>query len=105
MNQDILNKLKMSDLSAHVQVAFDTPSGQIVWELLRRLCFMAPAAEPEPVGSMEAAASRIGLTNLFRKLEHLRMSNGFSPSEHKQPTPQDLAGSSTKPVAKKRSSR
>lgn len=72
MNQQLLSMIKEDDLAAHVQVCFGTPSGEIVWELLRKLCFMAPTKAPEPVESAEQATSRIGLTNLFRRLEYYR---------------------------------
>ncbi len=72
MNQALLKKIKEPELAAHIQVCFATPSGEIAWELLRKLCYMAPTAAPEPVESTAQAASRIGLTNLFRKLEYYR---------------------------------
>lgn len=72
MNAELLKQLKESDVAAHIQVCFATPSGQIVLELLRKWCFMSPAKQPEPVESAEQATSRIGLTNLFRKLEYYR---------------------------------
>lgn len=59
-------------MAAHVRACFGNSSGQIVWELLRKLCFMDPTPIPQPVESTAQASSRIGLTNLFRKLEHYR---------------------------------
>lgn len=72
MNQQLLSKINERDIAAHIQVCFGTPSGEIVWEVLRKLCFMAPSREPDPIESAEQATSRIGLTNLFRKLEYYR---------------------------------
>lgn len=72
MNAELLMKLKESDIASHIQVCFGTPSGAVVLELLRLWCFMSPAKQPEPVESAEQATSRIGLTNLFRKLEYYR---------------------------------
>lgn len=72
MNAELLMKLKESDIAAHIQVCFGTPSGEIVLELLRLWCFMSPVKQPEPVETAEQATSRIGLANLFRKLEYYR---------------------------------
>lgn len=72
MNQEQLDKLSESDIAAHVQVCFGTPSGEIVFELLRRNCFMAPSKAPEKVDSADQALARMGLANLFRKLEYYR---------------------------------
>lgn len=72
MSQELLKGLGEEDLAAHIRVCFSTPSGQIVHEWLRTLCFMQPSREPEKVETAEQATSRIGLTNLFRKLEYYR---------------------------------
>lgn len=72
MSRELLRGLSEADLAAHVRVCFSTPSGEIVHELLRTLCFMQPSREPEKVETAEQATSRIGLMNLFRKLEYYR---------------------------------
>lgn len=60
------------DFAAHVQAAFSTPSGEVVWEWFRTACFMKPSPSPEPCPNGEAALSRVGLMNLFRRLEFYR---------------------------------
>ncbi|MDP2876752.1 MAG: hypothetical protein Q8O00_11250 [Holophaga sp.] len=72
MSAEILKSISQKELAAHVQVCFSTPSGEIVYELLRKLCFMAPTLAPESVESAEQASSRLGLVNLFRRLEYFR---------------------------------
>ena|GEM_PF-1859639 len=72
MSQELLQGLSEANVAAHMRSCFDSPSGQIVWEVLRKLCFMEPTATPQPVESTAQASSRIGLTNLFRKLEYYR---------------------------------
>lgn len=75
MNAQTLAELSEKDIAAHVQVCFSHPSGKVVLELLRTWCFMNPAQKPEPVESAEQATSRIGLVNLFRKIEYYRTQN------------------------------
>lgn len=70
-----LAQLSEKDIAAHVQVCFAHPSGEVVLELLRTWCFMNPAQKPEPVESAEQATSRIGLVNLFRRIEYYRNLN------------------------------
>ena len=82
MSNVILDKLSEKQIADHIRVALSTPSGEVLHAWLRRFCFMEPTPRPEICPNEERAVSRIGLVNLFRRIEFYRST--ILPEEKKK---------------------
>jgi len=73
MSVDLLKGMKPEDLAMHLRTALGTPSGKVLWQHLRRQCFMDPDPQvnPRKWESPEQVVARYSRITLFQDMEYL----------------------------------